>query len=63
MKGAKPDRVKTQSDLPAGSTREPEEKKKWVEPGGLADGAGDTQHGVVRLSVGGMDAAEQSLDE
>ena len=32
MKGAKPDRVKTQSDLPAGSTREPEEKKKWVEP-------------------------------
>ena len=30
---------------------------------GLADGAGDTQHGVVRLSVGGMDAAEQSLDE
>src|SRR5882724_1347639 len=32
MKGAKPDRVKTQSDLPAGSTREPEEKRKWVEP-------------------------------
>src|SRR5258708_16088704 len=32
MKGAKPDRVKTRSDLPAGSTREPEEKRKWVEP-------------------------------
>jgi hypothetical protein len=32
MKGAKPDRVKTQSALPPGSTREPEEKKKWVEP-------------------------------
>ena len=32
MKGAKPDRVKTQSDLPAGSTREQQEKKKWVEP-------------------------------
>jgi hypothetical protein len=24
--------VKTQSDLPTGSTQEPEEKKKWVEP-------------------------------
>ena len=24
--------MKTQSDLPAGSTREPEEKRKWVEP-------------------------------
>ena len=32
MKGAKPDRVKTQSALPAGSIREPEEKRKWVEP-------------------------------
>jgi hypothetical protein len=32
MKGARPDRVKTQSALPSGSTRAPEEKKKWVEP-------------------------------
>jgi hypothetical protein len=24
--------MKTQSDLPPGSTREPREKKKWVEP-------------------------------
>src|SRR4029077_18375419 len=27
-----PDRMKTQSDLPPGSTRERREKKKWVEP-------------------------------
>jgi hypothetical protein len=32
MKGAEPDRVKTQSDLPTGSTQQPQEKKKWVEP-------------------------------
>ena len=31
-KGAEPDRVKTQSDLPTGSTQQPQEKKKWVEP-------------------------------
>ena len=30
---------------------------------GFADGAGDTQYGVVWVSVSGMDAAEQSLDE
>ena len=32
MKGAKPDRVKTQSDLPTAPSGAPGEKKKWVEP-------------------------------
>src|SRR6266513_1369867 len=32
MKGAKPDRVKTQSALPTTSNGEPREKKRWVEP-------------------------------
>ena len=32
MKGAEPGRMKTQSDPPTNPTREPQEKKKWVEP-------------------------------
>src|SRR5438046_10344397 len=32
MKAASPDRVKTRTDLPATTEREPQEKKKWVEP-------------------------------
>lgn len=30
---------------------------------GATHGAGDTQHGVVWVSVSGMDTAEQSFDE
>lgn len=30
---------------------------------GSTDGAGDTQHGVVRVPVSGLDTAEQSFDE
>ncbi len=30
---------------------------------GFAHGAGDTQHGVVFVSISGMDAKEQGADE
>ena len=63
-KQSKSDCVKRQSDPAGSSNREPQEKKKWVEPvTALLMDARDTQHGVVFVCVSGVDTAEQSIDE
>jgi hypothetical protein len=39
-------------------------KKRWVEPvTALLNGPGNTEHGLVLISIGGVDSPEQSADE
>jgi hypothetical protein len=62
-KGAKSDCVKRRSDGGFVKPRATEKKEMDRARYGLAYGAGDTEHGIVLVSISGVYAEKQSPDE